>query len=104
LDLHHLGYDFVTDVVIGPRAHQAFVETARDRRRLLLAAMDYLDQSGQAEAIADLPVNDVAAMTRVSRELTSQQTGQGSGSLMLRSRIAELPAWSCGSRPGSIRL
>ncbi|GLX36923.1 relaxase MobL [Streptomyces lavendulae] len=92
LDLHHLGYDFVTDVRIGPRAHQAFVETARDRRRLLLAAMDYLDQSGQAEAIADLPVNDVAAMTRVSRELTSQQTGQGSGSLMLRSRIAELRA------------
>ncbi|MFB7597559.1 hypothetical protein [Streptomyces sp. NPDC056160] len=92
LDLHHLGYDFVTDVEIGPHAHQAFVETTRDRRRLLLAAMDYLDQSGQAEAIPDLPVDDVAAMTRVSRELTRQQTDEESSTLALRSRIAELRA------------
>ncbi|MGW3971032.1 relaxase MobL [Streptomyces ardesiacus] len=92
LDLHHLGYDFVTDVEIGPHAHQTFVETTRDRRRLLLAAMDYLDQSGQAEAIPDLPVDDVAAMTRVSRELTPQQTDEESSTLVLRSRIAELRA------------
>ena len=92
LDLHHLGYDFVTDVEIGPQARQTFVETTRDRRRLLLAAMDYLDQSGQAEAIPDLPVDDVAAMIRVSRELTPQQTDEESGTLVLRSRIAELRA------------
>ncbi|MGW2984294.1 relaxase MobL [Streptomyces goshikiensis] len=92
LDLHHLGYDFVADVEIGPHARQNFVETTRDRRRLLLAAMDYLDQSGQAKAIPDLPVDDVAAMTRVSRKLTPQQTGEGSGSLVLRSQIAELRA------------
>ncbi|MCM2392698.1 relaxase MobL [Streptomyces albipurpureus] len=90
LDLHHLGYDFATDVEIGSRARQNFVETTRDRRRLLLAAMDYLDESGQAEAIADLPVDDVAAMTRVSRELTTQLTDRGFGRLVLRSRIAEL--------------
>ncbi|WP_158819125.1 MULTISPECIES: relaxase MobL [Streptomyces] len=90
LDLHHLGYDFVTDVEIGPHACHAFVETTRERRRLLLGAMDYLDQSGQAEAIADLPVDDVAAMTRISRELTPRQQDEGSGSLVLRSRIAEL--------------
>ncbi|WP_405749018.1 relaxase MobL [Streptomyces sp. NBC_01411] len=92
LDLHHLGYDFVNDIEIGPQARQTFVETARDRRRLLLAAMDYLDQSGQAEAIPDLPVDDVAAMTRVARELTPQQTDEESGPLVLRSRIAELRA------------
>ncbi|MFF8914184.1 relaxase MobL [Streptomyces sp. NPDC015032] len=92
LDLHHLGYDFVTDVEIGPHACQTFVETSRERRRLLLAAMDYLDQSGQAEAIPDLPVDDVAAMTRVSRELTAHQRDEGSGSPVLRSRIAELRA------------
>lgn len=92
LDLHHLGYDFVTDVEIGPQARQTFVEATRDRRRLLLAAMDYLDQSGQAEAIPDLPVDDVAAMTRVARELTPQQTDEESGTLVLRSRIAELRA------------
>ncbi|MBL1115333.1 hypothetical protein JK364_23470 [Streptomyces sp. 110] len=92
LDLHHLGCDFVTDVEIGPQARQTFVETTRDRRRLLLGAMDYLDQSGQAEAIPDLPVDDVAAMTRVSRELAHQQTDEESGTLVLRSRIAELRA------------
>ncbi|MCT9105260.1 relaxase MobL [Streptomyces mirabilis] len=92
LDLHHLGYDFVTDIEIGPQARRTFVETTRDRWRLLLAAMDYLDQSGQAEAIPDLPVDDVAAMTRVSRELTPQQTDEESGTLVLRSRIAELRA------------
>ncbi|MFJ5740094.1 relaxase MobL [Streptomyces microflavus] len=92
LDLHHLGYDFVTAIRIGPHARQNFLKTTRDRRRLLLAAMDYLDQSGQAEAIHDLPVDDVAAMTQVARELTSQQTDEGSGSLVLRSRIAELRA------------
>ncbi|MEW1548340.1 relaxase MobL [Streptomyces tsukubensis] len=89
LDLHHLGYDFATDIEIGSRARKNFVETTRDRRRLLLAAMDYLDQSGQAKAIPDLPVDDVAAMTRVSRELTPQRTDKG---IVLRSRIAELRA------------
>ncbi|MFI1408702.1 relaxase MobL [Streptomyces sp. NPDC020707] len=92
LDLHHLGYDFVTDVEIGPHAHQTFVETTRDRRRLLLAAMDYLDQSGQAEAIPDLPVDDVAAMSRVFWELAPQQTDEKSSTLVLRSQIAELRA------------
>ncbi|MEU0030657.1 relaxase MobL [Streptomyces sp. NPDC006335] len=92
LDLHHLGYDFVTDIEIGPQARQTFVEATRDRRRLLLAAMDYLDQSGQAEAIPDLPVDDVAAMTRASRELTPQKADEETGSVVLRSRIAELRA------------
>ncbi|MFC9756693.1 relaxase MobL [Streptomyces sp. NPDC056921] len=90
LDLHHLVYDFVTDVEIGPQASRIFVETTGERRRLLLAAMDYLDQSGQPEAIPGLPVDDVAAMTRVSRELTPSQQNEGSRPLVLRSRIAEL--------------
>ncbi|MFK0179694.1 relaxase MobL [Streptomyces xanthochromogenes] len=92
LDLHHLGYDFATDIEIGPQACQTFVETTKDRRRLLLAAMDYLDQSGQAEAIPDLPVDDVAAMTRVSRELTPQQKDEEAVTLVLRSRIVGLRA------------
>lgn len=87
LDLHHLGYDFVTDVEIGPRARREFVAVAAERRKLLLAAMEYLDDSGQSEAIADLPVEDVAAMTRLSRELATED---GSAPAVLRSRIAEL--------------
>ncbi|MDX3020146.1 relaxase MobL [Streptomyces acidiscabies] len=92
LDLHHLGYDFVTDIAIGPQARRTFVEAAKDRRRLLLAAVDYLDRSGQAEAIPDLPLVDVAAMTRGSQELTPQQTDKETGTLVLRSRISGLRA------------
>ncbi|MEU7156127.1 relaxase MobL [Streptomyces chrestomyceticus] len=92
LDLHHMGYDFVNDVEIGPHACYSFIETTRERRRLLLAAMDYLDQSGQAEAISDLPVGDVAAMTRSCRELMPRQQDEGPASLVLCSRIAELRA------------
>ncbi len=87
LDLHHLGYDFVTDIEIGPRARDVFTTAAAQRRRLLLAAMGYLDESGQPAAIADLPVDDVAAMTATSRELTGSAAD---GRPMLRSRIAEL--------------
>lgn len=87
LDLHHLGYDFVTDVEIGQRARQDFSAAAMQRRRLLLAAMEYLDQSGQSEAIVDLPVDDIASMTRLSRSLTPEH---GSGNPVLRSRLAEL--------------
>ena len=92
LDLHHLGYDFVTDVEVGTRALRSFTTATSARRRLLLAAMDYLDASGQAKAIADLPVDDVAAMTRVARELTAAAAASPEGSLVLRSRIAELRA------------
>ncbi|MGI8306951.1 relaxase MobL [Saccharopolyspora hattusasensis] len=91
LDLHHLGYDFVTDVEVGPKARARFVAAATERRRMLLAAMEYLDESGQSEAISDLPVDDVAAMTRVSRELTVAAEGKA-GPLVLRSKIAELRA------------
>lgn len=87
LDLHHLGYDFVTDVEIGQRARQDFSAAAMQRRRLLLPAMEYLDQSGQSEAIVDLPVDDIASMTRLSRSLTPEH---GSGNPVLRSRLAEL--------------
>ena len=66
------------------------MEAATERRRLLLAAMAYLDDSGQSEAIGDLPVDDVAAMTRVARELDTANGREGV--LVLKSRIAELRA------------
>ncbi|WP_181273676.1 relaxase MobL [Brevibacterium oceani] len=86
LDLHHLGYDFVADVEVGEAVRQEFVSAAHERRRRLLAAMDYLDSSGQAEAISDLPVDDVASMVRTAEEMP------GDGQATLRSRIAELRA------------
>lgn len=89
LDMHHLGYDFVTDVEVGEKSRRSFVSTANQRRRLMLAAMEYLDASGQSEAISDLPVEDVAAMTRLARDL-SAQTAEPASPVILRSQIAEL--------------
>ncbi|MFD2024174.1 relaxase MobL [Promicromonospora aerolata] len=100
LDLHHLGYDFTGDVEVGPKACRDFVAATRERRRLLLAAATYLDESGQSEAISDLPVDDVAVMTRVSRELATQADDAGTGTTVLRSRIAELRAGREQARHG----
>src|SRR5699024_9214297 len=90
LDLHHLGYDFATDVEVGSAAFDEFAETSRRRRTLLLGAMDYLEGSGQSEAIEDLPVDEVAAMTHTARALQSQR--RQDGTVLLPSRIAQLRA------------
>lgn len=89
-DLHHLGYDFVSDVEVGQRAGRAFLAAARTRRQLLLAAMDYLEGSGQSATIVELPVDDVAAMTRTARTLSAGQAEMGR--FVLPSGIAELRA------------
>ncbi|NKY96527.1 relaxase MobL [Nocardiopsis alborubida] len=88
LDLHHLGYDFVSDVEVGQRAGRAFLAAARTRRQLVLAAMDYLEGSGQSATIVELPVDDVAAMTRTARTLSAGRVEMGR--FVLPSRIAEL--------------
>ncbi|MDT8913572.1 relaxase MobL [Amycolatopsis sp. PS_44_ISF1] len=93
LDLHHLGADFVARAQVGPQSRSIFLSAAAERRRLLLGAMAYLDQSGQAEAITDLPVDDVATMAQVSRELAaSARNHDGPGVLVVPSTIAELRA------------
>ncbi|PUB32484.1 hypothetical protein C8K30_1011010 [Promicromonospora sp. AC04] len=97
LDLHHMGYDFAHEIEVGPKAAHSFMEMTAERRRLLLAAMSYLDESDQAEAISDLPVDDVATMTRVSRALSAQH--EEDGTYVLRSRIAELGAEHDRDRP-----
>lgn len=88
LDLHHLGYDFVSDVEVGQRAGRAFLAAARTRRQLVLAAMDYLEGSDQSATIVELPVDDVAAMTHTARALSAGWAEMGR--FVLPSRIAEL--------------
>lgn len=88
LDLHHLDYDFFTDVKVGPKSRQTFTSVAENRRRLLVKAMDYLDRSGQASSIKDLPVDDVAAMGRMSQHL--HDTTDERGESVLPSRFARL--------------
>ncbi|MGC4939387.1 relaxase MobL [Kribbella sp. DT2] len=90
LDLHHLGYDFFSDVTVGVQARTAFAAEAGQRRRFLVAAMAYLDDSGQSQAIADLPVDDVAAMTKVASQLA--RSADPAGRSVLPSRFAQLRA------------
>ncbi|MBT8163349.1 MULTISPECIES: relaxase MobL [Arthrobacter] len=90
LDLHHLGYDFPADISIGAGPTQAFISHAGQRHRLLEGAMSYLDGSGQASAIADLPVDDVAAMTKLAAQLADSTRPDGTATLP--SRFARLRA------------
>lgn len=88
LDLHHLGYDFAHDVQVGRKQVQIFAEAAEERRTKVLAAAEYLEQTGQDEAMEDLPVADTVQMSRLAQELLS--AAEGGRVPALRSRIAEL--------------
>ncbi|WP_185446955.1 relaxase MobL [Kribbella qitaiheensis] len=88
LDLHHLGYDFFSDITIGARTTQTFVTVAELRRKSLLAAMTYLHDSGQSRAITDLPIDDIAAMTKLASTLARSRDPSGRG--VLPSRFTQL--------------
>lgn len=92
IDLHHLGYDFASDVEVGDSARDTFLAATDERRRHLTAAMEYLDRTRQSEVIADLPVDDVAAMVRTATELEDHEDHDGGTAHVLRSRLAELQA------------
>lgn len=72
LDLHHMRYDFGSDVSVGPRSTAIFVERARERQRLVDAASDYLRASGQAAAMSSLPVDDVREMNAMADLLEAE--------------------------------
>lgn len=96
VDLHHLGYDFARDIEISNRSRQTFIATTQRRREALSKAIEYLEQTGQSEAINDLPVDDVVEMVRLAEQLAAaadQVDGQGSSPVrrnVLPSKIAEL--------------
>ncbi|MEO3931461.1 relaxase MobL [Micrococcaceae bacterium Sec7.4] len=69
LDLHHMRYDFSSDVEVGARARKQFVQWARSRRFHRDKAMGYLQASGQQEAIANMPVADIDAMNTLADAL-----------------------------------
>lgn len=62
LDLHHMRYDFSSDVQVGRRARAQFTQWARSRRIHVDRAAEYLRASGQIEAIENLPMADVTSM------------------------------------------
>lgn len=85
LDLHHLGYDFPYDVNVSRVNVDRFVEVADERYNAFLGAYDYLNESGQTEAVKDLPMRDVvvmketADMMRNNSVLATAKVGSSNG-------------------------
>ena len=71
MDLHHMRYDFSTDVEVGAGAVKHFIQWARSRRRHSDRAMAYLKASGQREAIENMPVADIDAMNALADQLSA---------------------------------
>lgn len=69
LDVHHLGYDFPTDVPISKRNVDAFRETAARRAELYDAAAAYLTATGQGAYLRALPGRDVEVMRATADRL-----------------------------------
>lgn len=69
LDLHHMCYDFSSDVQVGRRARSQFVQWARSRRMHVDRAAEYLSASGQIEAIENLPMADIDSMNGLADAL-----------------------------------
>lgn len=76
LDLHHMRFDFSTDVEVGPKTLARFVEAAHRRADAVSAAEEYLVASGQPEAIDELPVADVRSMMALAMEISSSPEGR----------------------------
>lgn len=66
LDVHHLGYDFHQDIPISDRNITRFTEEARKRYNAFLHAREYLERSGQAYTVYQLPEKDIETMYKTS--------------------------------------
>lgn len=98
LDMHHMRYDFSQDVEVGRRARSAFVAAARRRAEALEGAVAYLEGSGQSEAVAELPVDDVRAMSSLANSMSSSRMA------MLPSEVARLAKQQLLKRSRTVRL
>ena len=66
LDMHHLTYDFPTDVPVSRVNVERFANMADRRYELYQSACDYLIRSGQEQGIALLPSRDVENMKQLA--------------------------------------
>lgn len=83
LDMHHMRYDFASDVPVGHRTRSMFIERARRRSEALEEAVAYLEGSGQADLVSSLPVAEIGSMSSFADTLSASNP-------VLPSRIAEL--------------
>ena len=71
LDLHHLGYDFPTDIPISKRNIDRFVEVAQRRYDSFLGAKEYLERTGQSAGVSALLDHDVMIMKQMADKFSS---------------------------------
>lgn len=71
LDLHHLGYDFPSDVMISRVNVDRFVYMANRRYDSFQQAKDYLEHTGQGMMVEDLMPRDVEAMKQFADKLSA---------------------------------
>lgn len=72
LDLHHMRYDFSSDVKVGTRAQSQFTQWARSRRDHRDKAVAYLEASGQTGAIEAMPIADIDIMNELAETLSQK--------------------------------
>jgi hypothetical protein len=101
LDLHHMRYDFSSDVQVGRRARSQFVQWARSRRDRLNRAMSYLKASGQVDAVENLPVADISAMNDLADRLGRDTQAMLPSEVAAISREREILRRSCTVRLGT---
>ena len=71
LDLHHLGYDFPTDIMISKRNIDRFVEVANHRYQSFLGAKEYLERTGQSAGLSALLDRDVTVMKEMADKFSA---------------------------------
>lgn len=71
LDIHHLKYDFPDDFLVSKINIDNFIEAADKRYDLFMLAKDYLEGSGQSDALRSFAVTDINVMKNVANEMRS---------------------------------
>lgn len=100
LDLHHMGFDFSKDMPMSPRVKDLFVTNTHLRMDLLIAAVEYLEETGQSEAIELLDVDEVTLMNKMMALLEKMPAKKP----YLPSEIARLAELSPQKRSGTFYL
>lgn len=72
LDLHHLSYDFPFEADVSKVNVDLFVAMSERRYSAYQGAVAYLENSGQADYISELPVADVKLMKEVADRMAQQ--------------------------------
>jgi hypothetical protein len=73
LDLHHMGYDYATDIKISKENLEAYLQITSHRAALLEQAKLHLKSMEDYETLEILPIRDVALMENTAKRLVMQE-------------------------------